>query len=88
MIAPQETFEQAYQRRNAAERKAVVETYTVAADAAEDEGFDIFTPTFDSAVMNQRQHVLAALKNRGWKLTHWSVVTHQNAAYGYPVFEK
>lgn len=88
MTSPLEAFDAEMKERSRKEQESLTARYAKTVTRLEEEGVDVFTPFFDIIEMRHRQHLIFLLKQRGWKMTHWSVITHQNVACGYPVFEK
>lgn len=88
MTSPLEIFDAEIKKRTEKERDYLIGRYTKQVTQLEAEGIDIFAPCFGSDEMPHRQNIILTLKKLGWKMSHWSVTTHQNVAYAYPVFEK
>lgn len=57
------------------------------AEGFEKQGVKVFAPILDNRELEEIQDILVGLENRGWLLTHWSVVAYaNNSEAGYPVF--
>lgn len=88
MTSALEIFDAEIKKRQDKERGALLARYSNTVTRLEEEGIDVFTPTLTHEDMPYRQDVIFTLKKLGWRMTHWAVVTHGNAVYAYPVFEK